>query len=242
MKIVPQLTRYRNKVLMQYYLDTVAIYRQYNIQALQLEPLVIALENGIAHMDAVFRVARKNQTTLAIEETDARRDAAITGIRKLAEAYEIHYHDTYREAGKLIRALIDRFGSRIAKMNYVAETQVIESIINDCETDAAMQAAIALVHATEWVAELKAANTEFNRLFLLRNADIAEQPKKNIVTLRAEAVPVFQQLISTTEAFYITFKKKEYLALMKKIDTLSKKCNATIPKQKRNKAKPAGPL
>lgn len=242
MKVVPQLTRYRNKVLMQYYLDTVAIYRQYDIKALQLEPFVTALENCLADMDAVFRVDKRNRTTLAIAEADAGRDAAITGIRKLAEAYETHYDKTYREAGKLIRRLIDRFGSRVAKMNYVAETQVIETIVNDCETDAAMQAAIALVHATEWVAELKAANTEFNRLFLLRNADIAEQPKKNIVTLRAEAVPLFQQLISTTEAFYITLKKKEYLALMKKTDALSKQCNATVPKQKRNKDKSARPL
>lgn len=235
MKIVPQLTRYRNKVLMQYYLDTVAIYRQYNIQALQLEPMVIALENCIANMDSVFRVGRGNQTTATIEEADARRDAAIIGIRKLAEAYETHYNATYQEASQLIQGLIDRFGSRIAKMNYIAETQVIAAIINDCETDAPMQAAIALLHATEWVAELKEANTEFNRLFLMRNADIAEQPKKNIMTLRTETMPVFQQLISTTEAYYIALKKKEYLALMKKIDTLSKQCNATVPKQQQNK-------
>ncbi|MES2379790.1 MAG: DUF6261 family protein [Bacteroidota bacterium] len=233
MKTVPKLKDYRNKVLMQYYIDTVAIYRAYDISALQLEPLVVALENCIADMDTVFMVDKRNKATNDIESLDARRDAAIVGIRKLVESYETHYNATYREASQLILERMDRFGSRIAKMNYLVETQVISSIVNDCETHVPMQAAITLLHATEWVAELKEANIGFNELFLLRNADIAQQPKKNILTLRAEAVPVFEELIHTTEAFYITLKKTEYLELMKQMDALSKQCNNTVPKGQR---------
>lgn len=228
--IQSKIKDYRNKESIQYLNDTVSIYKAFDLKALKLDGFLTPLEKGNATLNQLFEIAKKNENTETIESLDERRDNAIVGIRKVADGYQNHFEQTTAQAGKLIVSHIDKYGSRISKLNYLAETTAINGVVSDMETDAAVVAAVALLNLSTWVAELKQANIDFNKMYLLRNTDLASQPDQNIRDARVGIYPIFDLLMEKTASYYSAFEKKEYKTILDQMDELSLKYNESIPK------------
>lgn len=230
MKTTPRLANYRNREFIKYLEDVVKIFKLADLRGLNLEPYVTKLEAAITKLNAVYSIAKKDSNTVRLEDLDARRDAAIVGIRTLAEAYSNHFDPATRNAGLLIKERIDKYGSSISNLNYLAETKAIGGILSDFENDASVKAAITLFKINSWVAELNNANNDFNDLFLLRNRGQVGQPDQNIKELRLETMPVYRLLIDKTNAFYLALDKAEYKALLDEVDGIAALYNEKIPK------------
>jgi hypothetical protein len=223
---------YRNKECIQYFKDVVKLYKVFDLEELKLADLVTELETCIAKLDEAYTVAKANENTELLEKMDLRRDMAIVGIRLLALAYGNYFEESYRSAGNTIRSYIDKYGSQISKLTYIAETTAINGIILDFEKEPKAKEAIAFLKIGQWVDELKLANMDFNDVYMKRNTSIASQPDQNVRDARLLSYPVFEKLASKTAAFYITTEKKDYKTITDELDVLTTKYNDTIPKPK----------
>ncbi len=229
--IPSKIKDYRNKECIQYLKDTVSIYKVFDLKALKLDGFVNQLETRNALLEELFEIAKKNENTETIESLDERRDRAIVGIRKIADGYGSYFEIDKAQAGKLITTHIDKYGSSIYRMNYLAETTALNGVLSDMETDGAVVSAVALLDLTPWVAELKQANIEFNRMYLLRNTDLANQPDQNLRDARTEIYPIFDLLMEKTASYYSAFDKVEYKTIMNQMDELTTKYNESVPKR-----------
>ncbi len=226
-----KMKEFRNKECNQFFADTVSIYKAFDLNALKLNVFVSQLEAKNALLTQLFEIAKKNENTETIESLDERRDRAIVGIRKVADGFSTYFEAGKEDAGKLILTHIDKYGSQISKMNYLAETTAITSVVNDLETDAAVKAAVTLFNLTAWVGELKQANIDFNTKYLARNTDLASQPDQNLRDARIETYPIFDLLMEKTTSFYSAFGTEDYKTILDQVDALTLKYNETVPKR-----------
>ncbi|MES2655559.1 MAG: DUF6261 family protein [Bacteroidota bacterium] len=230
MKNIPKLREFRNREFVQYLKDAVKIYQANDLAKLKLDTYVAELLKNLTTLDTIFGVAKKNENTETLENLDARRDAAIVGIRTVAEGYESHFETAAQKAGKLVKSHIDKYGSKISILNYLAETKAIGSVISDFENDDDVQDALSLLNINSWVNELKNANEAFNAMYLTRNKDIAAQPDQNLLDARTDAIPVFRKLIEKTEAFYVVLSDNQYKKIIDELEALTQKYNESVPK------------
>ena len=228
--IQSKIKDYRNKECIQYLKDTVTIYKAFDLKALKLGPFVAELENSNAKLEEVFEIAKKSAKTETLESLDARRDQAIVGIRKVADGYENYFEQDKADAGKLITSHIDKYGSKISKLSLLAETTAINSVVNDLENDRVVREAVILLNLSAWVTELKQANIDFNNMYLERNTDLANQPDQNLLEARAKTYPVFDLLIKKTDAFYLALENADYKRILDRMEELTIKYNASVPK------------
>jgi len=242
MKTIPKLINYRNVAFIAFLKDTRSIVSKFNTKTLKLDGALVKVSADIAAMDEVFGTAKGSASTETIETLDARRDAALAGISMVADAYTRYFEPTPQEAGKLIQNTIGNYGRRIHSLNYLAETEVIRSLVNDFETKTDVANALGLLNLNDWVAELKAANEEFNTVFLSRNTELAEQPDLNIQNLRIPAYQNFDALVALVNAYNTITPNADYKKILDEIEELVVKYNATIPTPKPRPKKTETPI
>lgn len=230
MKTKSKLSRYRNSEFIQFLKDTVKIYKAYDLKALKVQTLVADVEGSITKLESVFTIARKNGNTELLENMDARRDHVIIGIKGLAEAYENHFEENIINAAKVILILINKYGNKIAYFNYIDETNTLSNIVKEMQTEPKAMDAVSTLKIGTWVAELEAANTAFNNLFLDRNKDIAQQPEQNLKDLRTPALKQYEVLIEKTNAYFNVTDTVEYKAILDQIEAIVVKYNEGVPK------------
>lgn len=242
MKTIPKLINYRNVAFIAFLKDTRTIVSKFNAKTLKLDDALAKVSADIAAMDEVFGTAKGSASTETIETLDARRDAALAGITMVADAYTKYFEETPQNAGKLIQSTIGNYGRRIHSLNYLAETEVIRSLVNDFETKTEVAGALGLLNLNDWVAELRAANEEFNTVFLSRNTELAEQPDLNIYSLRAPAYQNFDALIALVNAYNTITPNADYKKILDEMEELVVKYNATIPTPKPRPKKTETPV
>jgi hypothetical protein len=229
--IESKIINYRNKECIQYLKDVVSIYSAFDLTALKLKTFVDQLEARNTLLEELFEIAKKSEKTETLESIDERRDRAIVGIRKVADGFSTYFEADKETAGKLVITHIDKYGKNLYRLNYLAETTALTSVVNDLDTDTAAKAAVTLLGLTAWVAELKDANIDFNTLYLARNTDLANQPDQNLLTARLESYPVFDLLMEKTASYYSAFGNPEYKTIIDQMNEITLKYNETVPKR-----------
>ncbi len=242
MKTIAKLNNYRNVAFIAFLKDTSSIVSKFNAKTLKLDGALAKLSKDIAAMDAIFGTAKGSANTESIESLDARRDTALAGISFVAEGYSKHFEAALNEAGKIIVSTIGNYGRRIHSLNYLAETEVIRSLVTDFETKPEVANAINQLNINNWVEELKTANNEFNTMYLIRNTELAEQPDLNIQNLRNPANQNFEALIALVTAYNTITPNADYKKILDEVEELIVKYNATIPTPKPRPKKTETPV
>lgn len=108
--------------------------------------------------DKITEAIRKDKALSELDDADAVRDSAISGIFKIVEGYAVMRIETLKTAGQHILQILENFRG-IAKRNYTEESQLIEAMLKDLaplSTDIQ-----ALVGLPEAVAFLRTAQDNF---------------------------------------------------------------------------------
>lgn len=192
-------------------------------------------------LDAYFMLERGSILTDDLVALDARRDDALVGIRTVALGYARHFTPATKAASERILACIDKYGSTIQNQNMLAETETLRNLIADFETDAPVTAALTTLNLMPWVAELKAANSEFNQVYLQRTQEAGEKPGDSMATKRKPAVDAYRKLIKTLDAKNTLDPTPALTSLMKNLNELIDKYNQLIANRSGGKDKPAEP-
>ncbi len=155
-----------------------------------------------AAVSAIFGRARGSLLTRELEVLDARRDAAVTGLRMVAGAYTRHPAADKRAAGALLSHVTGLYGG-IAGKNYNEESAGLGHLAHRLADRPELAAAIETLHLGDWVAELAAANAAFDAKYAERiSAKAAAATPATMVALRERANKAWYALRENIAAYH----------------------------------------
>jgi Family of unknown function (DUF6261) len=224
----PALGLYRNSEFIRYMKNVAFICSNNNPRLLKIDTQVAGLQAATTPLDDLFMMERGNLLTAELQALDARRDAAITGLRMAISAFSLHFDDSMKKAAETAAAGIDKYGNSLARLNYVAETEVIESLVADIAADAQLAAAIATLQLDSWVAELNTANQLFNTTYISRTGSYASKPDGSLTELRVVTAQAYNTLAAHITAHDTLTPSDGYTKLVGELNSLTEQYNKMV--------------
>ncbi|AXG70818.1 hypothetical protein KORDIASMS9_03064 [Kordia sp. SMS9] len=225
---IPVFSRYRNSEFLQYMKDVLELVNAQDVDALQLTAQRDDLLSMTQQMDTLFQQEQSSGITQELIDLDTRRDRAFMGIKGLLESHEYHYEEVMQNAARSLLYNLNSFGTNIPRMNYQAETAVIDSMLADWSTEPDLTAAITTTGISNWVAELTAANAGFNDRFLARVSESAANTSKSFTTMRDDSNTVYRVLVAHIEAHATLGTNATHQSLVNEISELATQYNQTV--------------
>jgi len=182
----------------------------------------------LATLSVLFKPELGSSITKELEEIDARRDTAITGIEMLIKTFTYYFEADKREAAILLESSLTLYGSGISRLNYQAETSTITSIIQKWESDTNLRAALTTLGLTAWLAELKAANTLFEERYIARLKEEANSPEEKSIDLRKQIIQSYRTLLAHLQAHATLSTDNSYDAVVQQINQLIEEYNRLV--------------
>ncbi|AXG71454.1 hypothetical protein KORDIASMS9_03711 [Kordia sp. SMS9] len=224
----PMLARYRNSEFLQYMKDVLELVNANDVDVLQLTSQRDALATLITQMDDLFQQEQGSGITQELIDLDDRRDKAFMGIKATLEALNYHYDDTQQSAARSLLFNLNNYGTNIPRMNYQAETAVIDSMVADWETETDLSTALASVRLSDWLAELKIANAAFNDRYLARISETAANPATSFYSIREKGTTTYRELVAHIQAHATLGSNVVHQDLVNEISVLARQYNQTI--------------
>ena len=142
-------------------------------------------------------ITRISEISKQLKKADARQDRAIVGI-KGAITYGTHHFDPeVVVAAEQLSARIKEFGQIINKP-YEEEVAAVDILLSELNGTLAPQ--VAKLNLQPMVNELAAANTEFQQLFVLRNAQNTARPHICLFDIRSRIDVVYHGITDFIES------------------------------------------
>ena len=204
------LFRYRIKEFTQFIRNTLMIVGQHGPEQLQVKPQYQALNKLYQQLERAYLPDNVNALSTQLAQLDAARDQAIVCLRMLSDGYSRHPFPTFSEAGQILLATIDKYGSRLYDLNYSAETAVLKKLVYDLQNTTNGVQAVQTLQLEDVVSEIKRVNQEFERQFVrqLEAASQIEGPSvRELVQRTAEA---YRTLVKFVEAHATLTPSPEY--------------------------------
>lgn len=218
---------YRNGEYLQFMKNVLAIYQNYDTDALHLAARVQALTSSTTTMNEVFMAATAHELTPELQLLDQRRDKALIGIRLYLDCMTYKEEDTVVKAAQLLQANYFSHGDRIEKLSYQQETAVTDALLNDWASNPSLVTAQTTINITDWVALLKDLNTQFNQLYVNR-AQTTLKPGQ-IEEKRTQMRTAYDELALDTMSYArITEDKTSYLEIIDDLNGLIGDYNQSV--------------
>jgi len=189
----------------------------------------------LATLSALFKPNLGSAITKELQEIDARRDTAMTGIEMQIKSFTYYFDEDKREAANLLDSSLATYGSGISRLNYQAETSTIASIIQKWENETSLTAALTTLGLIAWVAELKAANNLFEERYIARLKDNANSPEEKTIELRKEIIQSYRTLLAHLQAHATLSTDNSYDAVIQQINQLIEQYNKLVAARGTNK-------
>ncbi|WP_420572926.1 DUF6261 family protein [Kordia sp.] len=225
---IPVFSRYRNSEFLQYMKDVLELVNANEVDTLQLTTQRDALAVLTNQIDDLFQQEQSSGITQELIELDNRRDKAFMGIKALLEAHEYHYEEARQLAARSLLFNLNNYGTNIPRMNYQAETAVIDSMLSDWETETDLVNATTSLGLTNWIAELKTANQLFNNRYLARISESAANPATSFTSVREVTTKAYRELVAHTEAHATLGSNVAHQELVNEFGILTKQYNQTV--------------
>ncbi len=123
---------------------------------------------------------------------------------------------------------MNNYGTNIPRMNYQAETAVIDSMVADWETETTLSRAVTDVQLDAWVAELKTANAAFNARYLARISESAANPATSFYSMREQGMTTYRELIAHVQAHATLGSNVTHQELVNEFSVLARQYNQTV--------------
>ena len=183
--------------------------------------------NAIAPVESAYAYQKDSPETMELEALDLRRDKAFMGIKTEALAKTYHFNSVFVKAAETVLNCIKKYGKSVQLLPLMIETETLDKLIDDFENDSLLKDAITALGLTDWVAELKAANTEFNTKYLDRTKRYANQPALSAFKLKPTAVAAFEALVKQIDSRNTIDTTGKYDTLISQLNALTDQANAS---------------
>lgn len=232
MQTKPHFKKFRISELIQYLFDVTTVCTNADAEQLQISEQVSATLLVAQKLNSAFNSPQGSQISSEIIDLDLRRDNCLVGIRTCAEGLTYHFDETIRNAALAVLKSIDSYGSGLTRLNYQAETRVIESLSRDWKNDSKLASAMTILNMSVWTTELETANALFNARYLARVGEQAANTQEAASNMRKEAIGNYTELANHIEARDRLSKDGIYTSLMNKLDILTNKYNLLVDSRK----------
>jgi hypothetical protein len=224
----PMLDRYRNSEFLQYMKDVLELVNLQDVDTLQLTTQRDAMQAVTSQMDNLFQQEQSSGITQELIDLDTRRDRAFMGIKGLLETHQYHYEDAMQSAARSLLYNLNTYGTNIPRLNYQAETAVIDSMLSDWSTEPELATATTTLRMTDWIAELATANEVFNDRYLARISEAAANPAVSFTTIRDEGADTYRVLVAHIEAHATLGTNATHQSLVNEVSELASQYNQTV--------------
>lgn len=235
----PYFIKYHTDEFNQFLSFVVKICREKDVRSLQINKEVNLLHSKNQEIEKAWKIFHGSDLTVEIEKTDHRRDNAIICLDAISKGYTYHFEESLKNAGLTISKIIDKYGSSLHRLNYLAETSVIKNLVNDLKADEPNKSVQSL-SLDNIVNELDKANKLFEDLYLERNKEMSAEKSQTITELKEEAVPLYRNLVNVIQAhILISSEKQPYIEIRDQINQLIEKQNNIVAQRQSSvKAEP----
>jgi hypothetical protein len=179
--------------------NVVAIYGNYDTNALLLQARLQTLADATKALDDVFMAKTAHELTPELQALDMRRDKALMGIKLHLNSYS-YSEDT--ETVKAANALMTNYlshGDRIGRLSYQQATAVIDALLTDWRDNPILTASVNKLSINTWVSLLTQLNKDFNDMYITR-AKTSVKPGQ-VDQKRLEMRSAYEDIIYDTMAF-----------------------------------------
>ncbi len=159
---------------------------------------------------------RADRNSALLSEHDQQRDTCYATICNVAKAFR-NTPNLSSDAEKL-QSLIKKHGSDIPTANYTAETERMFDFVADVERQPELLAALKSLSLQSVFEQMKAANTEFDKLFMQRNKEQAEAEKIDVRTIRSACDKSITALWTAIEFCIAEYGAEPYAPLVNAIN------------------------
>jgi hypothetical protein len=200
MKILKIYFHYlRNEAHYQFFLLIQKLFATYPQVASIVSALLIRFNELIVIEGRLVDAMKSSVYTEQLAELDRRIDRDIVGFEAAVDSALHHYTTAFVEAAKALKLRLISFHGDIEKKAYEEESAAVKILINDLKTTYALQ--VSQLSLGGWVTELEAAQTEFDRIFILRNKEQASRPQEQLRDVRKELDDIYHNIVERIDAY-----------------------------------------
>ncbi|RUT78780.1 DUF6261 family protein [Ancylomarina longa] len=223
-----RLRELRNSEFIQFIKTFLSLLLARDTEALKLKSKTDELGGLFAEITAVFNPNLGNRISQELQELDSRRDNAFSGVEQAIKANCYHYEAPIRNAAKLLLDSRNNYDSGIVRLNYQAETSVLENIVRKWLGDPELSSALSVLNLTDWVNEIVEANTLFSTRYLDRLKEEAHAPTIKLADLRKQIMVSYGNLVEVIKAYQVISNKPDYADIIKESDQLEEEYNRIL--------------
>ena len=192
-----------------------------NPATLVIVPQLTAFRSRISEAEALFIMPRESSYSPEIQALDTLRDSYFKGIYQVINGFTKHFDPRVRQAATLLSKNIKLYGPEINKLNYQAETSVIDSMTKDWENKPELADAIVLLNLRDWRDEIKRKNTEFDTLYTQRTQEYGGRTQDKLKNKREEVAQAYQVLVDNLNARNTLDDTGKYTKVTNELNALS---------------------
>ena len=215
------ILEFRNAELLKYANTSADLVDSNHPTTLVIVPQLTAFRSRISEAEALFILPRESSYSPEIQALDTLRDNNFKGIHLVISGYMKHYDPEVRAAATLLNKNIKLYGPEINKLNYQAETSVIDSMTKDWENKPELADAITLLNLKDWSDEIKRKNTEFDTLYTQRTQEYGGRTQDKLKNKREEVAQAYQVLVDNLNARNTLDDTGKYTKVTNELNALS---------------------
>jgi hypothetical protein len=218
MKIIKlYLHSLRNMRHFQFFTEFRDLVQSAGAAALKIEAQFAAWLALFAQEDTAINKIVKSALTDEMETADHRRDTAIRGIKQTSKSALNHYWAVVRTASRRLQIVFDTYGD-VAKMPLDDETAAITNLLQ--ELKGAYAADVETAGLAPWVAELEAANNDYERLVKQRDSETAARTDLVLKQVRTQADAAYRVITERIEALALVEGGEAYANFIHRLNTV----------------------
>lgn len=209
-----------------------------------LAPLVAAVRAKNELLSQALQKVSLAEINKLLKEADALRDHGIVNLRDYAQACAARQNATWAQAGQLLVNAIKQTGWLMNRKGNKEETQLIDTLLAELDTQPKLREAIATINGQEWVEEIREGHASYKEYDMLRTS---AQKSHDAVSSRQAAQEVGKAINKLFRYinFQIEFKASEpYMNLASRLNVTILHARATLKQRatvrKNRKAKNRG--
>ena len=232
MKIsAPHFSKFLTGDALEYAYNVVTRCRERQPPMSPTEPQVNAVQAAAEALNENYKLELASPLSNNLWDLDQERDRLIIGLHTTAEGQTYHFDPAIAAAASQLLTAMDKYGTRIAKLNYEIETTTLNSLINDITSSPALTAAMAKLNLSTGIPQMQSVNDRFRQIFSHRVGNETDNTHTPTPELRNHLRDALRQLFNHLTAHATLHPDPNLEAIISDINVLTARFNLIAQKR-----------
>lgn len=162
---------------------------------------------------SITTAIKKDKVLSNLEEADGVRDEAVKNLSTLLDGYEVFPVAAKKEAAQKLKTVFDKYGKSITTANYVSESSLIESLLEDFSKE---EETVSLLDGIKEILEqirsaqdsFVKASDEYNAASTVKTESASSLKKPLLSAINDKLIPYITAMKMANSAVYADFATK----------------------------------